>query len=101
MSGIKVFLGGYSLLNTLQQTTTISLLKSCSVNSSSRSSKANPEFKAVAAGVGNDAGVASFLKSNSIQYAQGWHSLNVLSCPKADFAQFYVNKETGLSRFYV
>ncbi len=97
MSGIKVFLGGYSLLNTLQQTTTISLLKSCSVsNSSSQStSKANSEFKAVEARVDNDSSVTKYLKSNSIQYAQGWNSLNVLSCPNADFSQFYVNKDTG------
>ena len=45
--------------------------------------------------------VSKYLKSNSIQYAQGWNNLNVLSCPKAQNSEFYLNKENGTVTFIV
>lgn len=94
MSGIKIFLGGYSLLNSLQQTTVVSLMK-CSISSTSTTNKTKERLHQTYEESADTSGVKNYLRSNSIQFAQGWNNLNILNCPKADHGQFYIDKNNG------
>ena len=98
MSNIKIFLGGYSLLNTLQQTTAITLSK-CSISSSGSTNQTNKPI--THSNLANRAveTVPEFLKSKSIKFCQGWNNYNVYNCSKAG-DNIFMN-ENGLLQCYL
>jgi hypothetical protein len=87
MSNIKVFLGGYSLLNTLQQTTTLTLSKCAISTSSNKKADNNPKIKEQ---VESNHITVDYLKSKSIKFCQSWNNFNVYNCPKSNDS-FFVN----------
>ena len=97
MSNIKAFLHGYSLLNTLQQSTLNSISK-CSI-SSSNNDKNNMRYPAHAAEATEASRITDYLKTKSIRFCQGWNNLNIYSCPKAQDS-FFINNKTGFLNIY-
>lgn len=96
MSNIKVFLGGYSLLNTLQQSTTLSLSK-CAIGTSSNN-KADRDVKVKHLAEESAPVTVEYLKSKSIKFCQSWNNFNIYNCPKSDDS-FFVNN-LGLKIFF-